>query len=86
MLVQATDMPHGEIDDELMVLDSKQGEILGLDKIGTDIWRMASSPTSAAIMIERLVQEYDADAGIISDDLMPFLTQLVERGLLRIVD
>lgn len=83
-LAQCRTIPSGEIDDELMALDAKRGEVLGLDKIGTEIWRMAAVSVSVAEMVDRLSKSYDADRETIRADLLPFLEELVEAGLLEV--
>lgn len=83
-LVQSATIPHGEIDDELMALDAARGEILGLDPIGTHLWRLAREPITLGDMIRRLADEYDADEPTIRADIVPFLGDLLDCELLRI--
>ena len=83
-IVSCTDLPFGEIGEELMALDAKNGEVLGLDKVGTRIWHFAEQPISIDDMVGRLGEEYDADEATIRKDIAPFIDDLVASGLLRI--
>ncbi|WP_265569353.1 PqqD family protein [Sphingomicrobium nitratireducens] len=84
-IVQRKTLPSGEIDGELLALDVKRGTCLGLDRVGTDIWRLAAQPITLATLIEKLVEDYDATPDEARADVFPFVAELVEAGLLDLV-
>ena len=81
-LVQLSRLPAGEIDGELMALDSQRGEILGLDPVGTAIWSLLAQPMTVAELLDRLVERFDVDLDTARRDVLPFLADLVEAGLI----
>ena len=76
-------VPSGEVDGELVALDMEKGDCFGLDRIGTDIWRLAAVPVSLEAIVDELTQRYDVDAATCRRDIEPFLGDMVEAGLLR---
>lgn len=85
-LVQCDTIPSGEIDGELMALDAKRGEVIGLDPLGTTLWRMAKEPVSVAAMIDWATDHYSVEEEQAFADLTLFLEELIETGLLRRVE
>lgn len=84
LLIQNRTIPSGEIDDELMALDAQRGEILGLDKIGTEVWRLAKTPITVGDIITALEAQFAAEPGAIREDALEFLENLIAVELLEI--
>ena len=83
LVVQSQALPSGEIDDELMALDAKRGEILGLDKVGTEIWRMTASPVRVGDIVAALEVLYEAEPGAVRADTIAFLEELRAARLIE---
>lgn len=83
MLVQTRRLPTGEIDGELMALDSAAGDVLGLDVVGTRLWRLAAEPVTLAAMIEWAMHEYEVGREEAAGDIRTFVDQLLDAGLLE---
>ena len=83
LLVQTRTMPTGEIDDELMALDSKAGDVLGLDVIGTQLWRLAAEPVALAAMVDWATEHYEVPRDEAEADIRAFVADLLEAGLLE---
>ena len=81
MIVRNRTLPHGEIDGELMALDAAQGEVFGLDPIGTRIWTLAREPVSIGGIVDALVPDFDAPRAIVSRDVRRFLADAVDAGM-----
>ena len=83
ILVQTRRMPTGEIDGELMALDSAAGDVLGLDVIGTQLWGLAKEPVTLAAMIDWALQHYDVARADAERDVRRFVGDLLDAGLLE---
>lgn len=77
-------LPSGEVDGELVALDLAKGNCFGLDRIGTEIWKMAATPLALSDMVARLTEQYEVSADQCAEDLRPFLVDMVDAGLLRV--
>lgn len=62
----------------------ESGRYYGLDQIATDLWRRLESPTKVSELITNLQADYDGDDETISQDVMGFLAQMLEQGLIEV--
>ena len=70
-----------EMDGESVLLNLETGMYFGLDEVGTRVWRLAADNGSLRAVLERLVEEYDADHATIERDLLMLGEALVSKGL-----
>lgn len=68
---------------ELVLLDMRSGEYLGLDDIGSEIWRLIAEGVAAEEMACHLAERYGADPAVVKRDLAAFLDDLREADLIR---
>ena len=54
-----------EVDGEIVMMNIEQGRYLGLDEIGSDIWKRIEPPCSFATLIDGLAADYEADRSTI---------------------
>lgn len=86
LIVRNESIPTGEIDGELVALDLERGDCFGMDRIGTRIWQLAAAPVRVAEVIDRLAEEHEVGRAICSDDVLPFLAELADAGLVRVLE
>lgn len=82
-VVQNHRLPTGEIDGELLALDSEGGEVLGLDEIGTALWKLAREPIVVGDLVEWTLANYDVERGQAEQDIARFVSELLEAKMLR---
>jgi GeoRSP system PqqD family protein len=75
-----------EIGDEAVLLQVDTGVYFGLDTVGTRIWQLLSSATTADSIVETLLQEFDVERRVLEQDVAAFLSRLREKGLVQEVD
>lgn len=66
----------------LMTLDT--GECLGLGETGSDVWRLLASPTHLDPLVASLSKAYEAPPGVIEQDVVELLEQMLDRGLIEL--
>ena len=72
------------IDNEVVVLNVDKGEYSGLDEIGSDIWDRLESPLVLSDLIITLMEKYDIDHQQCTVDVIEFVTELNDAGLIKI--
>ena len=75
-----------EVDGEVVMMSIEQGRYLGLDEIGSDIWKRIEPPCSFATLIEGLAADYEADRLTIIADVKNLLLQMVEQDVVRLTN
>ncbi|MEO6247746.1 MAG: PqqD family protein [Sphingomicrobium sp.] len=86
LIVRNDKIPTGEIDGELVALDLERGDCFGMDRVGTLIWAMSAAPVQVATIIDRLTEDHEVDRQTCRDDVLPFIGELAEAGLVRLVE
>ncbi len=73
-----------DLQGELVVLEVNRGFYFGLDAIGTRIWHLLREQRSLQQVVAILVEEYEVVEEPAAEDLLAFVRQLREHGLLEI--
>ena len=73
-----------ELDGEAVVLNLDTGIYFGLDAVGTRIWRLLEEHMSLRLVLDTLVDEYEAPPDRLQGDLLAFVERLNGKGLIAI--
>lgn len=65
-----------------VMMDIATGKYYNLGETGGRIWALLETPATAMELIRKLTDEYDVTEEQCQQDIMPFLQQLTEKGLL----
>ena len=74
-----------DLDGEAVILHPKSGMYYGLDDLGTRIWSLIRQSLTVNEMRDQLVEEFDVDAAKCEEDLMVFLKELADQGLVEVL-
>ncbi|MDF9716380.1 PqqD family protein [Nocardioides sp. ChNu-153] len=69
--------------EETVVLLDEQREHVELEGVGVTVWEALAAPTTVGALVGLLAQEYDAEPATVRRDVVPFLGELVRRGVVR---
>jgi hypothetical protein len=73
-----------ELDGEAVVLNLDTGVYFGLDAVGTRIWRLIEERKPLRLVLETLIDEYEASPDRLQSDLLAFVERLNGKGLLSV--
>lgn len=73
-----------EIGGEAVLLDLKSESYFGLDEVGTRIWQLLEGQGSLRTVYGRLLAEYDVESGRLEEDLLRYIGELADAGLLTV--
>jgi Coenzyme PQQ synthesis protein D (PqqD) len=85
-LVRGDDLPNAPIGDEIVFLNFMKDNYVGLDDIGRRIWELLETPHRVDELCRQLNREYDAAPEQIASDVLPFLEELRNEGLVHVVE
>jgi hypothetical protein len=71
-------------DDETVMLDVDQGRYFGVSEIGNVIWGIIAQPTSVDDLVAVLLERYEIDEQTCRREVMAFLDELSDQGLLDV--
>lgn len=73
------------LDDDLLMADLETGHYFGLAKVGRRIWELLEQPASIAQLCEQLQAEYAVEPQACEREVLQFLTELLQDGLIKTV-
>ena len=74
------------IDKEAVILGIEDGMYVGLNEVGTEIWSRLNEPILVSSLIEILVILYDEEETLIKEQVMEFLSALLEKSLITLIN
>jgi len=74
------------IEDEVVVLDLRTELYLSFNDTGAVLWGGLAEGATSDEMVERLVTAFDVEETAAREDVMAFLGELLERGLIEHVE
>ena len=70
------------LDDNAVVVSPREGEVRVLNPVGTAIWQLLEQEESAPAIVRYLTANFDVSQERAHDDLITFLEELTQRGIL----
>lgn len=74
----------GEMGDETVLMDMNTGDYLGLNSVGSSIWKILVSPTKVADICSQLQNEYEIDDATCQAETLKYLEVLATENMLEI--
>lgn len=75
-----------ELEGEAVLLNLDTETYFGLDEVGTRMWQLLTTLPNAQAAYDALLAEYDVSPETLADDLMALVRQLLDHGLLAVVE
>ena len=75
-----------DMDGELVMMSIERGNYYGLGEVGSEIWRLLETPLRVSELTHILQEQYEVDATTCSADIITFLEQLHNEGLITLND
>ncbi|OPX60341.1 MAG: hypothetical protein A4E25_00626 [Methanobacterium sp. PtaB.Bin024] len=72
------------LDDEVVILGLDDGLYYGLDSVGAFVWDLIKEPVAVGEILENISNEYEDVPNTFKKDLMIFLDELLEKGLIEV--
>ena len=69
---------------ETVLMSLERSRCYGLGSIGSEIWSKLVSPVRVADLIEEFRGRYAAPPGVIERDVLEWLRQLADEGLIKV--
>lgn len=72
------------IDDEVVMLNLEHEEYLNLNSQASFIWQQLEIPHSFGELTDLLCEVYNVDKKVCVEDIMDFILEFVEKGIIQI--
>jgi hypothetical protein len=86
LLVRESEPVEADLDGGAVLLSLRAGAYFDLNSVASEIWQMLAKPCRVAQIFASLSASYSVDTQIIARDVTPFLQNLIDQRLARLVD
>lgn len=83
LLKRKTEIMTADMSGETVMMDIETGKYYNLGSVGGRIWELLETSISVSSLTDKLLLEYDVTREKCLEDILPFLSALLERGLIR---
>jgi hypothetical protein len=81
---QIEDIVASDIDDEKVMMSVEKGQYFGMDPVGSRVWELIEKPIKVSELIDGLLGKYDVDRETCEQDVLAFLEELHEDGIVLV--
>jgi hypothetical protein len=74
-----------EVDSEMVIFNANSEQYFGLDEVGTTIWNYIEQSKDLKVVLNNMVEKYDAEKSTLERDLSIFVKELEKSGLVEVV-
>lgn len=74
------------IEDELVMFDVNAGQYYGLNNVATAVWNHLETEKTVEELCQALIGEFDITLDDCRNELLTFLPELEEKGLIEVVE
>ncbi len=74
------------LDGNTMLLSIEKDEYYAVNPIGSKIWDLIGSPQDISGICEQLYQEYDIEPEMCKNEVLNFVNQMVEKGVILVLE
>lgn len=81
---QSEHLLSSQVADELVMLDTKTGDYLGLNQVAADIWNHLKEPITLEELCAKLMDDYDIDEETCVTETVELLKELQKKNLITV--
>jgi DNA-directed RNA polymerase delta subunit len=71
--------------DETVMMDIDNGEYLGINSVGTDIWNLLQEPISVQELIKKMLDIYEVSEEECTAEINAFLSRMIKQNMLVVL-
>jgi hypothetical protein len=84
VVVRSDGVIDAEIDNEVVALNIENGTCYGLNRIGSQIWRLLGAPIRISDLCSALLAEYTVEPAVCERQVLDLLEELQAEGLISV--
>ena len=73
-----------EVHGEIVLLDLSSENYFGLDEVGARVWQLLQEENTLQGVFDKMLAEYDVDAGTLAADFSSLFTNLLDAKLVEL--
>ena len=86
IVVATEDQISSDLGGESVILNMKTGVYHGLNEVGARVWDLIEKPQAVKDIKQLLLEEYEVEADVCTNDLFSLLYNLKTAGLIKVTN
>ena len=70
------------LDDEIVMMDMDNGDYLGINSVGADIWTILAGPVTVGDLVAKMMDLYEVSEEQCTTEVNTFLNKMMENDML----
>jgi hypothetical protein len=83
---RSPDQVSADLGDGYVILSFASGQYIGLDGVASAIWERIDEPLSVGDVCEAVASDFDVTSSACQDDVVGFLNEMLDEGLVTVVE
>ena len=84
VVCQNTQLLSSEMDGEVVMMDIESGKYYGMNKMGSEIWKLIETPTTITAVCDTLQQTFDVNRPDCEREVLQFLAHMKKEELVSV--
>jgi len=86
VVVTTPDQISSDLGGESVILNMQTGVYHGLNEVGARVWDLIENPKAVKEIRQVLLEEYEVEPDVCTDDLFSLLNELKTAGLIKVTN
>ena len=78
------DLISSQLGDDIVLMDSNTGDYIGMNAVGSDIWKLLDSPLSVDEVTSRVANMYEVDENYGKAKISGFLQRMLDNKIIQV--
>jgi hypothetical protein len=75
---------HAAVHDETLMMNMDSGTYYSVNEVGSRIWELLAEPMVLTELCARIVEEFDVEPKTCEAEVLAFVADLVDRGIVNV--
>ncbi|MBA4848792.1 PqqD family peptide modification chaperone [Emticicia sp. BO119] len=72
--------------EEAVMMNVTNGDFIGLNTVGTEIWHLLQEPISFEALVKKLMDIYEVAEKQCIDETLPYINKMIGEKMIKIVE
>lgn len=78
------DLISSQLGDDIVLMNSNTGDYMGMNAVGSDIWKLLELPLSLDEVTSRVANMYEVDENYGKDKISSFLQRMLDNKIIQV--
>jgi len=82
---KSNDLLASDLNEEIIFMNLESGDYIGLNAVGSTIWKLIESPRSVEEIVQNLLTNYEVEENLCQEKALQFLNHMHQEDMIEIL-